>query len=123
MLGLLAAQSATPPIHALRRRLTRSAVAASGRQAAMTPKREGWIETDVLALPAGEHDYFDRKSGLVFEDTERLKGTLAKAVSAFANSGGGHMVLGVDDGGTIDGVPPLRGSTRAREWLEQTIPN
>jgi hypothetical protein len=33
------------------------------------------------------------------------------------------MVLGVDDGGTIDGVPPLRGSTRAREWLEQTIPN
>jgi hypothetical protein len=52
---------------------------------------EQWNEQEVQALPAGEHNYFDRKSGLLFDDlTARanLYDTLSKAVSAFANTGG-----------------------------------
>jgi hypothetical protein len=85
-------------------------------------KRERWTEADVRELPAGEHDFFDRKSGRVFDSTEQLKGTLAKAVGALANSGGGHLILGVTDAGDFDGVPPMRGRTPTREWLEQLLP-
>jgi hypothetical protein len=84
--------------------------------------RASWIEEEVRSLPAGEHDYFDRKGGRIFDDPAHLKGTIAKALCAFANSGGGHLVLGVQDDGTVDGVPALRGRTTTRDWLEQTIP-
>jgi hypothetical protein len=86
-------------------------------------KRENWTEADVDALPAGEHDYFERKSGHLFANMGELLGTLAKAVSAMANSGGGHIILGVDDSGTPDGVPPMQGNTPVRDWLEQKIPH
>lgn len=83
-----------------------------------------WNEARVLNLPAGEHDYFERKSGVVLE-SDAWRATLAKAVSAFANSGGGWLVLGVKDNGTVDGVRRLRGGSRTstRDWLEQVIPN
>lgn len=92
---------------------------------ALGPKRERWTEADVIALPSGEPDLFDRKGGGVFADTAKLKGTLAKALSAFANSGGGHLLLGVADDGSFDGVPLThgKGNTPTREWLEQVIPN
>ncbi len=84
-------------------------------------KKEQWTESQVVALPAGEHNYFDRKSGDLLTGSDfRLK--CAKALSAFANSGGGHLVLGVRDDGTFDGVAPLRGHTPTREWIEQIIP-
>ena len=84
-------------------------------------KKERWTEAQVIALPAGEHDYFDRKSGTLLNDADfRLK--CAKALSAFANSGGGHLLIGVRDDGTFDGVAPLRGHTPTREWMEQIIP-
>jgi hypothetical protein len=86
-------------------------------------KRERWTELDVLALPSGEHDYFDRKSGALLVAKE-FRLDMAKALSAFANSGGGHLVLGVRDDGTLDGVPAIaKGRTTTREWLEQTIPH
>lgn len=85
-------------------------------------KRTKWTETEVAALPQGEHDYFERKSGQLFNDSGLL-GKLAKTLSALANSGGGHIVLGVDDTGVFDGVPSQRGRTPTREWLEQQIPN
>src|SRR2546429_5295188 len=85
-------------------------------------KREKWTEADVDALPAGEHDYFERKSGQLFANMGDLLGKLAKTVSAMANSGGGYIILGVDDVGTPDGVPPLQGNTPVRDWLEQKIP-
>jgi hypothetical protein len=81
--------------------------------------RERWTEPDVLALPTGEHNYFERKRW-AFLDGGREK--LAKALSALANSGGGHLVIGVQDDGTIDGAPPMRGRTSTRDWLEQIIP-
>lgn len=85
-------------------------------------KRENWTEQEVLALPAGEHDYFDRKSGALLSSPDFRK-DLAKALSAFANSGGGHLILGVADDGIFDGVDPVhRGRTSTKEWLEQVIP-
>jgi len=86
-------------------------------------KRERWAEADVAALPAGEHDYFERKSGALFRDNSKLFGALAKALSAFANSGGGHIVLGVRNDGSFDGVPRLVGNTSVRDWLEQKLPH
>jgi hypothetical protein len=86
-------------------------------------KRDNWTEGDVDALPNGEHDYFERKSGQLFQNRGDLLAALAKATSAFANSGGGHIVLGVDDQGVPDGVPHRQGNTSTRDWLEQQIPN
>ncbi|EMI25983.1 AlbA family DNA-binding domain-containing protein [Rhodopirellula europaea] len=84
--------------------------------------KKSWSFAEVQALPAGEHDFFDRKSGSIWGDTD-FKVKLAKALSAFANSGGGHLLLGVADDGTLDGVPAFQKRTPSREWLEQAIPN
>jgi hypothetical protein len=84
--------------------------------------RESWSEAQVLALPDGEHNFFDRKSGKMWLDRGKLNATLAKALSAFANSGGGHLILGQQDDGALDGVPEQEGRTPVREWLEQKIP-
>src|SRR3974390_3860089 len=93
-----------------RQRQNAARVVALQRQelGSMFVKKEQWTEEEVLALPAGEHDYFERKSGLLFDDPagpNKLYDALAKAASAFANSGGGHLVLRVADDGSIDGVP------------------
>jgi hypothetical protein len=45
-----------------------------------------------------------------------------KALSAFANSGGGSLILGVMDNGTPDGLQPTVGKTPVREWVEQKVP-
>jgi len=86
-------------------------------------KRDSWTEEQVSALPSGEHDAFDRKSGQLLSDP-KFEEKLGKALSAFANSGGGHLLLGVQDDGTFDGVSPVtkKGKTTTREWLEQKIP-
>src|SRR5258708_32636692 len=88
-------------------------------------KRENWTEEQLNELLCGEHDYFDRKSGALFDTPDRnsLLDTLAKAASAFANSGGGHLILGVTDVGVPDGVPRISsGRTTTRDWLEQKLP-
>jgi hypothetical protein len=125
MLGMKP-QSLRPPVQ---RQLTRAdAISSLMRQEPHLSfvKREQWTEEEVASLPAGEHDYFERKSGKLFDDpTERnnLYDVLAKAACAFANSGGGHLILGVKDDGTPDGVPiVLAGRTTTRAWLEQKLP-
>jgi hypothetical protein len=85
--------------------------------------KDKWSEEEVNVLPSGEHDYFERKSGdlLISSDCEV---TIAKTLSAFANSGGGHLILGAKDDGTFDGVGLLhKGRTSTRDWLEQNVPN
>ena len=77
-------------------------------------KRPQWTEADVLALPAGEHDEFDRKSG-VLVGQGGFYNNLGKALSAFATSKGGHLVLGVTDKGVLDGVEAVHGTTPTRE--------
>jgi hypothetical protein len=79
-----------------------------------------WTEEGVLALPAGEHDEFERKGRVSTNDT--LYPTLGKALSAFANTFGGHVILGVGDDGALEGVPAMKGGTSTRQWLEQIIP-
>jgi hypothetical protein len=57
-------------------------------------KREQWGEDDLDGLPAGEHDYFERKSGQGFlQDRGAFLNSVAKAASAFLNSGGGSLIL------------------------------
>jgi hypothetical protein len=84
--------------------------------------KERWTEAEVLALPPGEQDYFERKAGKLFEQAH-FRDTMAKAICAFANSGGGHIILGVKDDGTIDGMPRCANRTPTREHLEQILPN
>ena len=86
-------------------------------------EKDLWTESRLLSLPAKEQDYFERKSGAILQDSA-WRETLAKAVSAFANSGGGHLIIGVQDDGTIDGVAEFhKGRTSTRDWLEQMVPN
>jgi hypothetical protein len=84
--------------------------------------KEKWTEAEVLNLPAGEHNYFDRKSGGLLTDTTNFQAKFAKAESALANSGGGHIIFGQEDDGSITGVPHLVKKTPMREWLEQKLP-
>ncbi|NUS21118.1 MAG: ATP-binding protein [Mesorhizobium sp.] len=87
-------------------------------------KRESWSEKDILALPGQEPETFERKGGRLFNDQENFLRAVAKALSAFANSGGGILVLGVDDdGATIDGLPQHVGRATMRDWIEQKLPN
>ena len=88
-------------------------------------KREKWSEADVDELPAEEPDVFERKSGelIDFANQGKFLDAVAKALSAFANSGGGSLILGVKDDGTPDGLPPLVGQTAMRDWVEQKIPD
>ncbi len=87
-------------------------------------KKERWTEADIDALPVGEHDYFERKSGIAVRNRNAFIETLAKAGSAFLNSGGGSLILGVSDAGHPDGLPEMLDSTRTRtrDWVEQKIP-
>lgn len=84
---------------------------------------ERWTESRLMSLPVDEQNNFERKSGAVLQDPDWPE-TLAKAISAFANSGGGHLVIGAKNDGSIDGVPHIhKGRTSTKDWLEQTIPN
>jgi predicted HTH transcriptional regulator len=84
--------------------------------------KERWTEDEVLNLPQGEHNYFERKAGRLFTERVNLNPKLAKALSALANSGGGYLILGQADDGTIDGIPEKEGRTPIREWIEQRVP-
>src|SRR4051794_15760316 len=48
--------------------------------------------------------------------------TLAKVVSAFANTSGGWLLLGVDDDGTLPGWRP-KGTAHPRDWLRDVLEN
>jgi Schlafen, AlbA_2 len=96
-----------------------------------------WGESQLLALPVGEFDWLEIKGRKSIDLTmptvqeAHVRTALSKAVSAFANSGGGVITLGmknprlpseglaVDDGGVVDAV--RRPSTR--EWLEDLVPH
>jgi len=84
--------------------------------------REKWTEGEVLNLSTDEHDHIDRKSGRLLSESQNFNEKMAKALSAFANSGGGHLIFGMEDDATISGVEPQIGKTPTREWLEQKLP-
>lgn len=92
----------------------------------MIYRQNEWTEDALLALST-EDDRFDKKSGTIFP--AEFKAKLAKAASAFANSNGGYIIVGMCDdkekakngGKDFDGVAfkPKQGSFE--EWLEDQI--
>jgi hypothetical protein len=79
------------------------------------------LETfDLMQLPAVEDDYFEFKSSLT--PTDKLKDKLCKAVSGFANSGGGVFAAGIDSSGNADNGFPLKIERQdLRDWFDQII--
>lgn len=100
----------------------------------MKPAAE-WTEFDILNLPVGEHDWFEIKGSRAIDLTlpnvheHSVASTLSPAVSAFANSGGGQIILGlkdqrdlamprcVDQGGVSLNVK----RPNTKEWLDNFI--
>lgn len=92
---------------------------------------ENWTEDDVLALPAGENDSFERKGSRLLDlklpgvDEDKVLNELAKQLSAFANAGGGQIIYGVADDGTVENggiASSVKGRQSTKEWLEDVIP-
>lgn len=95
-----------------------------------------WDEDYILNLPQGEHDWLEFKSSRLLDfslpgvDTNAVLAELSKQVSAFANSGGGTIIYGIEDTpiGTprtidVDGGVSLGLKNGTKEWLEDVIPN
>jgi len=122
MLSLLMTTAKQGPPKTSRRLRTRWALSVVGLQGEERVKRERWTESDIVALALEEPDIFERKSGQLLDDMGKFLDTAAKALSAFANSGGGHLILGVEDDGALTGLNPLMGKEPMRDWLEQKIP-
>lgn len=72
-------------------------------------------------LPESEDDYHEYKSSLTSDDN--LKDKLQKAVSGFANSGGGFFIAGIDDktGKADGGIRPHVGKQNRRDWVDRVI--
>jgi hypothetical protein len=58
---------------------------------------EQWTAEDILALPAGEFDWLEFKSGELLLADDNWQARLSKYVSAWANYSGGILVVGVSD--------------------------
>jgi hypothetical protein len=87
---------------------------------------ETWNEDDLADLPQQETDEYEYKSSRIRENLEKyrseLQSKVCKAASAFWNTGGGVLVVGVDDEGNIDGgIPVMMGRQRLRDWVDQVL--
>lgn len=81
---------------------------------------EHWEESDLKDLANGETDRYEYKSSQI--SFQELKGKIAVAASAFWNSGGGTLVVGVNDSGEIDGgIPEVVGRQGLRDWVDQVL--
>lgn len=90
-----------------------------------------WNEDDVLGLPLGENDTFERKGSRSLDLTlagvreDDVLNELAKQISAFGNVGGGRIIYGLNDAGGIDNggiARSVRGRQSTKDWLEDVIP-
>ena len=71
-------------------------------------------------FPQAEDDVFEFKSSRATPD--QIKKKLDKAASAFANSGGGYLIWGVDSSGDADGgVDLTEGRTDLCDWLDHCM--
>jgi hypothetical protein len=84
-----------------------------------------WTEDDLLDLPSSETDDYEYKSSLIRDSSHyrsELQSKIVKAASAFWNTGGGILVIGVDDRGQIDGgIPPKMGKQKLRDWVDSIL--
>ncbi|MDX2138663.1 MAG: ATP-binding protein [Chloroflexota bacterium] len=81
-------------------------------------------EDDLLELPTVETDRYEYKSSKI--DDNDLRSKIQKAASAFWNSGGGYLCVGIDDNGKIDGGMSLTmgrkvGGESRQAWIDKTI--
>lgn len=76
-------------------------------------------EEFATSVPVEENNLYEWKSGAIVDGTTKFRKELGTQVSAFANSGGGYIVLGVKNDRTIDGVSPENDRDRPtrKEWL------
>lgn len=84
-----------------------------------------WTEEYIESLPREDNRFERKSSGIDTWTDDKLREELAKQLSAFANTGGGSLILGADDEtGVIDGGLRLirKGRQTTKEWLEDVIP-
>ena len=76
--------------------------------------------TAIRSLPDAEDDVFEYKCSLT--PIKELKKKLGRAVSGFANSGGGCFLFGIDDSGNADGGFSSKvGGQDLRDWIDQVV--
>lgn len=81
---------------------------------------ESWTEADLTDLLTGETDEYEFKSSRI--QTSDLLKEIQIAASAFWNSGGGVLVVGLNDKGDIDGgISEYCGRQRLRDWVDRVI--
>jgi hypothetical protein len=84
-----------------------------------------WSEDDLLEIPPSETDGYEFKSSLIKESSHYrtdLQSKLVKTASAFWNTGGGVLIVGVDDRGHIDGgIPAKMGKQKLRDWVDSVL--
>jgi len=89
-----------------------------------------WDEAYILSLPS-ESNEFERKGANLLDLTisgvnyDKVADELAKQLSAFANTGGGKIIYGLKDDGTVDGggISTQIKSGGTKEWFERRIPD
>lgn len=81
--------------------------------------KELWTEDEVLSI-AFESNKFEWKSGAFLESDER-DDKLSKQLSAFANSEGGHILIGIKNDSEADGVDLTVKGRKTSEWLGQKV--
>lgn len=82
----------------------------------------GMTTDDLLAaLPASEDNRWEFKGAAVLESKEHLKRVLGKQVSAFSNSGGGYLVIGVSDDRQIEPCPSRNGKQSMKDFLSTMV--
>jgi len=81
---------------------------------------EDWTEEDLMQLSNQESAFYEYKSSRITSD--KLRERISIAASAFWNSGGGILIVGVNDQGKIDGgIAPIFGKQKLPDWVDQAI--
>lgn len=101
------------------------------RNGAKVSSDPDWSDEEyILSLPADENDKFERKGTRSLDLTVagvkdgEVRAELAKQLSAFANTGGGRIIYGLANDGSVEmgGVSQsIRGRQSTKDWLENVI--
>lgn len=89
----------------------------------------------ILSLPNGEHSWVEFKgiqriNLLDPNQCQKFLSSISPDLCSFANSGGGMLVLGIDEDKktavravSCGGIPAVRGRERMLKWLQDILPN
>ncbi len=76
----------------------------------------------LISLCVEESITLDYKAADSLEITDKKKSEIAKDISAFANSAGGHIIYGINEiNHKPTSISPIDGIQITKEWLEQVI--